>query len=86
MHDANRSFDDVAAYLSDEAATRGCDKAELASFLLKQGLEKQQDPQLSAEDQAMLLRRLSDPAGAAYVTSEEVDAKFEALFAELRAR
>ena len=79
-------FDEVAVSLSDEAASRGCSEAELAAFLLQQGLEMQKDVELSAEEETMLLQRLSDADGRAFMTSEEVDANFEALFTELRAR
>jgi len=78
--------DDVASSLAAAAVSRGCDQADLASALLKQALKEYEELEFSPEIAALLLRRIQQSERGEVITSEEVDAKFEALFQELEAR
>ncbi len=78
--------DEVAANLARAAASRGCDQAELASLLLQNALRENEEVELSPEIEALLLRRIKQSECGDFISSEEVDAKFEALFQELGAR
>jgi predicted transcriptional regulator len=58
----------------------------LASFLLEQALREQEEVELTPELESLLLERIRQSEQGELITSEEVDAKFEAFFRELDAR
>jgi predicted transcriptional regulator len=78
--------DEVASSLASAAASRGCDPTVLASFLLEQALREQEEVELTPELESLLLERIRQSEQGELITSEEVDAKFEAFFRELDAR
>ncbi len=79
--------DEVASTLAAAAISRGCDQGDLASALLKQALHEESEAlEFSPDLAALLLRRVQQSQRGEVITSEEVDAKFEALFRELEAR
>ena len=78
--------DEVAASLASAAASRGCDPAILASFLLEQALREQEEIELSPEVESLLLTRIQQSERGESIPSEEVDAKFEVLFRKLESR
>ena len=79
--------DEVASSLATAAASRGCDPTVLASFLLEQALrEQEEEMEMSPELESLLLARIRKSEDGEFITSEAVDAKFEAFFRELKAR
>jgi hypothetical protein len=78
--------DEVASNLASAASARGCDQADLASALLQQALREQEDAELSPQLEALLLKRIKQSEHGEFITSDEVDAKFAALFRQLEAR
>ena len=78
-------FDEVADDLTQAAVDRGCSREQLASFAIQDWL-RQQEVELTPEQDQLIRERLTRPDDGAYMTSEEVDAKFEALFDRLRSR
>jgi len=78
-------LDEAASNLASAAASMGRSQEELASMLILEGLREKEDAALSAELESLLLHRIQQSEHGESVSSEEVNAKFEAFYQELEA-
>lgn len=69
--------DEVAAALAAAAASRGCSQDDLASALLEEGLRREEDIELTPEQEARLLESIAQARRGELIDGDVVMARFE---------
>ena len=78
--------DEVASDLASAATACGCTQDELASMLIADGLHRQEELQLTPEQEARLLESIEQARRGELVDGEIVMSRFDAALKAMEAR
>jgi ribosome-binding protein aMBF1 (putative translation factor) len=75
--------DDVASSLASAAASRGCSQDDLASMLIEEGLRREEEFELTPDQEAMLLQRVEQSKRGEVIDGDIVMARLNKALKEI---
>ena len=75
--------DDVASSLASAAASRGCSQDALASMLIEEGLRREEQFELTPDQEAMLLQRVEQSKRGEVIDGDIVMARLNKALKEI---
>jgi ribosome-binding protein aMBF1 (putative translation factor) len=75
--------DDVASSLASAAASRGCSQNDLASMLIEEGLRREEQFELTPDQEAMLLQRVEQSKRGEVIDGDIVMARLNKALKEI---
>jgi hypothetical protein len=78
--------DKVASTLASAAASRGCSQEDLASMFIEEGLRREEEFELTPEQEARLLESISQGERGELIDGDIVMARFEETLREIESR
>jgi ribosome-binding protein aMBF1 (putative translation factor) len=75
--------DDVASSLASAAASRGCSQNDLASMLIEEGLRREEEFELTPDQEAMLLQRVEQSKRGEVIDGDIVMARLNKALKEI---
>ena len=78
--------DEVASVLASAANERGCSPEELASMFIEEGLRREEEFELTPEQEARLLHSLTQAERGELIDGDVVMARFEEALQKIASR